>query len=442
MVNIPNKNSPEWIIFYLDLASKTLSKKDILKALTIFAQEKVKKNTSVTYSAFYFKDNEAPDLSPEDADMSKILRQIELDWKHRESRESRFENGLFYCLSFLAEKAIQSEGTFRIIVISDIPSSKSSDYTEALMNLVETVRSFPTFIDIIRIGKSDFYGDEVKLRIISTITAGGLFYNSNSKEFKKTLEGLVKNKALPDLMVGGGQAIEKDQRMYYDNIAKELIDPTSHEAVSCHICQKEICDYCNAPEDLIKVCPKCQTGYHECCSALHAWKNNIGLKYIFRCPSCGTMLKLDEDFVHEINGEPLEKETLSKQELEETLATEETWVPEPEEVQEEVKDEVQTFKAEVAPEPEQPVKINGNGARPSYGLFGPDYSKMKGKKKKPPKTVKPLSDDEETKRKKAAEAKLRLQQRRKRHQDVRVCPVCSNAVKPGQRVCTKCGQPL
>ncbi len=350
-------STTEIIIIYLDLATKILSKKEIIKTIDQFVKEKQKRITQCTFSAFYFKEDDSPYLTEEVTEPKELLNQIQREWKKRETEKSHFENGLFYCLSFLAAKATKKAANYRIIVISDTPSTKNAEYTQALMGLVETVRTFPTFIDIIRIGdgENDMYPDDVKLRIISTITSGGVQYANTSKEFKATLLGLAKNKTLPDLRVEGGQEIEADQKAYYENLAKELYEMEDTDQGACIICSKPVCDYCQDPTDLRK-CPNCGGILHSCCAALYSWKYNIGMKNIFRCVSCEALIKMDEALVYEINGEELPSTgIMTPEELEEQMAEEETWTPTAEESVEETpepKPEVEDVPAEkTTPEP-------------------------------------------------------------------------------------------
>ncbi len=188
-------------------------------------------------------------------------------------------------------------------MISDLPSNKDAEYTEALMNLVETVRTFPTFIDIVRYGQQHLYKDDVKLRIISTVSAGGLFYCANVKQLQETLMGLVNNKILPDLLPTGGQSIDISKKGYYENLALNLQPLEPDEALLCRLCSSAVCNFCNSDGDQPKKCPNCGKQFHECCAAMYSWKKNIGFKHIFRCPECHTLLKLDEEVVYKLNGE-------------------------------------------------------------------------------------------------------------------------------------------
>ncbi|MFX1451945.1 MAG: hypothetical protein ACFFCM_13960, partial [Promethearchaeota archaeon] len=65
----------------------------------------------------------------------------------------------------------------------------------------------------------------------------------------------------------------------------------------CSICSLEVCPVCGAFSDEIKKCYNCSAKFHGCEIAKYAISNNFGYKHIFRCPSCETLLKLDEEYV-------------------------------------------------------------------------------------------------------------------------------------------------
>jgi len=461
----------ESLIFYLDLASKKaiLSKKNLSQSISSFLTEKLNKNPKTVFSIFYYKDDSTPFLSEEMQDIKELTDIIQNDWKNRKVAESNFENGLFYCLSFLAGKAVQGEGTFRVICISDLPSKKSAEYAEALMDLVEAVRTFPTFIDIIRVGKEDMYPDDVKLRIVATISSGNLFYVSGPKDFKATFMGLAKNKILPDLRDEGGQEIDEDKKKYHENLAKNLVELKESDIKICMLCSKEVCDFCNDPVDVLKKCPNCNKSFHECCGALFSWKFNIGLKYIFRCPECGTLLKMDEELVHEINGEPLGEKILTQEELEEVVQ-EETWSPE--EMEEQTKIEPEIEKDPLAIEFE---RVTGKEAF-SKGKETKDYKEWKhdreelnkemdkidekqakkmayrpmgyfGARPTPVKTKKTEEIEKpkivEEKKVPAGSALARRRAKNRNNGATRniLCSVCGNRIKPKEKFCSKCGSP-
>ncbi|MHA1521846.1 MAG: hypothetical protein ACTSRK_16845 [Promethearchaeota archaeon] len=440
----------ESIVFYLDLSTDNLSKKQLFKGIEQFVKDKLDKIANSSFSCFYFLKENVPFLSEEMTDSKLVKNQINDDWKNRELSQSNFENGLFYCLSFLAQKAAKKAGNYRVIVITDTPSQKSSEYAEALMELVETVKNFPTFIDIIRIGKKERYSDDVKLRIISTLTSGGLFYAQNDKDFRGKFIALAKNKVLPNLREEGGQEIDPDKKIYYENVAQQLI-PSKTGSGTCVICGKDLCEYCNQTNDKLE-CQICGKAYHECCGALYSWKKNIGLKNIFRCVSCGGLVKLDERTVYEINGEtfPDDEVKITPEALEEKMEEEETWSPD--EKEEEIPEETLETTSEGLEAPiaeDNGTKQNGK-FKVRMGLFGPtpvglnkDGDDNGAEEKKsasaPVPEEKVLSSEE-----KAAMARKKLAERRKTRKSntgIQICRVCSKRLKPNEKICPNCGSP-
>jgi len=320
----------EKIIIYLDLSSKVISKKDLIKNLINFAKAKLETNPHHSFNIFFFKEGGEPKIHENLTEIKTLKSVLEEAWDSRTQEGNYFENGLFFCLSGIASSFLEQAITFRILVISDLPSVKNSEYMEALMNLVETVRTFPTFIDIIRIGNQRIYADDVKLRVISTLTNGGLFYIETGKEMQDALEGLIKNKLLPDLRPEGGQAIAPEHSLYYQDLALELEDANPVELLSlkCVFCEEKKCQYCNNIEDYIRQCPSCGTAMHECCASIYSWNYNIGLKNIFRCPGCNTLIKIDERNVYTINGEEMPANLKMTDNNEKAIGeTLETWNP-------------------------------------------------------------------------------------------------------------------
>ena len=168
----------------------------------------------------------------------------------------------------------------------------------------------------------------------------------------------------------------------------------------------------------------------------------MGLKHIFRCITCGAILKLEEALVYEINGETMPGE--EEEEIVQETADEEAWTPEPE----------QEPEPEPEPEPVKEEKESANGQKyeTRQGLFGPTpvgrrkgaQSKKEGKSEEKPKETKP-AEPQVSKEEKGKLARKSLAERRKRKRsgggDVRICKVCSSRLKPNERRCSKCGSP-
>ncbi|MHA1870312.1 MAG: PHD finger domain-containing protein, partial [Promethearchaeota archaeon] len=222
-------------------------------------------------------------------------------WKFREE-ESILENGLFYCLSALTEKEIKNDYINRVIVISDSPSNKSPEYQQALDDLISNIKNLPIFIDIIRIGKQRFYKDDVKLNIITSSTNGTLMYVENIKELNKKLDDLLKNKEIMKLRAHNKIITDKETELFYANLAVDLITPEPGERGNCYFCGREEADDLQTEYTMLLKCYNCGTYFHEGHLAKYALDHNLGAIYIFRCPNCGALLKLEKERVYEING--------------------------------------------------------------------------------------------------------------------------------------------
>jgi hypothetical protein len=439
------QNKPENIIIYLDLIGENINKKDLTKSLDFFMKEKLKKNPRSVFSLFYFTETDEPYNSPDFSDSKEIIKILDQNWKRREQKESNFENGLFYCISTFAPRVSKSDANYRILVISDLPSNKNSEYVEALMSLVETVRTFPTFIDIIRIGHQRLYKDDVKLRIISTISAGGLFYCENAKQLQDTLSGLVKNKVLPDLISTGGQAIDIKNKAYYENLALFLQPLNVNDVPNCRLCGSALCNFCNDAVDQPKKCPNCGKQYHECCASIYSWKQNIGFKHIFRCPECQTLIKIDEDIVYKINSEVKDDEDVDEKLMTNTNE-QEVWTPpvEANEAAETIIPEEQTMVVPPEPSEAKPVPSAGTEQKKIIqprGMFGPKIVVQgKAPSQQPAENLAEsepnMNEKNETQDSLQA---IREKRRARKSENLVMCPICSSIVKPDQKVCPKCG---
>lgn len=434
----------EKIIIYLDLSSKIITKKDLLKNIDLFVKAKFESNPHHDFSIFYFKEGGEPVIQDGLISPKTIKKAIEIAYNERSTTLNYFENGLFFCLSGIASSFLAQAITFRIMVFSDLPSEKNTQYMEALMNLVETVRTFPTFIDIIRIGEERLYSDDVKLRIITTLTNGGLFYINSAKNLREALAGLIHNKVLPDLRPEGGQAISDQHKLYYLDLSLELNQPPIHkrEHLKCHLCEDGLCQYCDDSKDILKTCPSCGIALHECCSALYSWNYNIGMKNIFRCPGCGSLIKLNEKTVYRVNGAEFLNEVEAKDHEKpiETDEIEEKWKPE-------TLQKPETMNILIS----DSNKSNNQGKekkvlKTKMGLFGPrpvtsknSVASTQVKNDSSARTITP----ERQKKNTTAELRLRREKRREATKSqVVVCPVCSSYTKPGIAKCPKCGCPI
>ena len=297
----------EHIIFYLDVTGSHVKRKDVTKAVILFIKEKSNLNPLTKYGLLYFKTGGYPEYVDED-DSNVLVKKITEDWKDKESTENFLENGLFYCLSEITRISTERAGEFRVIVITDKPSNKPEEYQEALFNLVNTVCFFPTYIDIIRVGMERFYSDDVKLRIVTSTTNGGLFYVNESKHLSQILvQGLTKSKRFSALNQPEKIVIDEDNKEFYEKLATDLLTPSPNEESGlCAFCNSKNCE--SGIYTRILKCYNCNTHFHEYHIGKYAFENNIGLLHIFRCPRCEVLLRMDEHAACVINDIPIEQE--------------------------------------------------------------------------------------------------------------------------------------
>ncbi|MFW9951902.1 MAG: hypothetical protein ACFFKA_17430 [Candidatus Thorarchaeota archaeon] len=300
-------NSEEFI-FYLDLEGEFLKKKTLTKSISNFIKEKGKFNSNTTYGLILFQSDDNPVTCYNEVESEIINDIIEDRWEKRELAKSYFENGLFEALSYIFRKSKEARKNYRIIVITDTPSRLSEEYHNALYDLLIKARYFNTFIDIIRVGDKKFYEDDVKLKVITSETYGGVFYCNEARLFQDIMLSLVQNKSEFAVIQPDEQnLILKEDKIFYEKLAVDLISLDQDDDEICDICEREMCPVCEAYSDEIHKCYNCDAKYHACCAAEYSIVNHVGFKHLFRCIKCDTLLKLEEDFVELIYSEEQEE---------------------------------------------------------------------------------------------------------------------------------------
>lgn len=293
-------NSEEFI-FYIDLITDFLKKKNLIKSISTFMKEKAKLKTQTSYGLLIFQKEDNPVTFYDEHDFESYEKILDEKWETRETERSLFENGLFEILAYIFRKSRDVRKNYRVIIISDTPSTLSDDYHNALYDLLIKAKKFDAFIDIIRVGDQKFYNDDVKLKVVASETHGGVLYCNEGKSFLNILTSLMQNRSEfnivhPEL---DNQILEED-KIFYEKLAVDLISLDPDDEEKCDICEKELCPICSAYSDEVHKCFNCNAKYHACCAADYSISNNIGFKHLFRCIQCDTLLKLDEEYVEMI----------------------------------------------------------------------------------------------------------------------------------------------
>ncbi len=372
MFKKPSVNSEEFI-FYIDLITDFIKKKNLIKSIGTFIKEKTKFHTLSSYGLLIFQTNDNPVTLYDETDFEVFTNIVNEKWETREKKRSLFENGLFEILAYIFTKSSEARKNYRVIIISDTASTLSEDYHNALYDLLIKAKKFNAFIDIIRVGKEKFYNDDVKLKVVTSETYGGVLYCNDVKSFLNILGSLIQSKSEFNVVQpeANSQILEED-KIFYEKLAVDLISLDPEEEEKCDICEKEVCPICSAYSDEVHKCFNCNAKYHACCAADYSISNNIGFNHLFRCIQCDTLLKLDEEYVEMIYEEEYEEQQ------EQELAT-------PEIVEEGIEEE---YSEENHTE-EQLIEEDYERVVIGEGILNPDKLKSPPSLSKPPPDVTP-----------------------------------------------------
>jgi hypothetical protein len=203
--------------------------------------------------------------------------------------------GIFIAITFIIDvfKKI-SEKVFRLIILVDASAPKiPPQYLPVLKDLIRNVKDMPFFIDIISINFSD--SNEIKKFMGLANLCNGELYNINRiKDLESLLLRLSEKKYIrvhEFYFKELNPIISKETEPFFINLADDPIQVK--EANTCTICfQKDSIG--------IVQCPSCDIFAHKACWAKWAKTSNIGIPYVFRCHNCFNILKLDKQFVYNV----------------------------------------------------------------------------------------------------------------------------------------------
>ncbi|MHA1660952.1 MAG: hypothetical protein ACTSUT_17720 [Promethearchaeota archaeon] len=437
----------EDVFFYIDLIKDALKKKDVIKSIKFYIEEKKKINVKGHFALLIFQEEGNPVFIVDKKDEDIIINSIEENWNLRSKKDSFFENGLFYIFSYIAETVRKKSKLNRIIIITDTPSDLNAEYQEALFNLVSKIKYFPTFIDIIRVSAEKgkrFYKDDVKLNILASDTKGGIFYVQNKKEFFDVFKKLVKNKQLVSTFADRPDQIEINIEDYafYNKLAKKL-KKSNEENLKCYFCKEELCPLCSDVNDVPLICENCGTAFHDCCVSNYLVDHHVVLPHIFRCPNpnCNILLKIKEKIVFEedtTTDHGVEKEALEDipiiTDVEDIKieSIEDYQLDKPQEMQLE-QEQHQSEKEKTAEGELKKIKIGG--------FFGKEYViKKVGNKIIYDRSTKSISKIESRKEtvEKTKYWKGSGVQAAKKKTKIAICPICGFQIKLSEQKSYKC----
>jgi hypothetical protein len=188
---------------------------------------------------------------------------------------------------------------YRIIALTD-QNTPPLVNIEVLQTLMDQVREFPVFMDIIRINTND-PKEDLKLMRFAKTNNGEVLYAKNEKELGKVLDEVAKKKKVLKSSDGGEKyTLAPDSERFFYNLAQ---DPWDVEEVP----QGTRCLICGDTKQPLIKCPKCNTISHAPCLAQWAKMSNIGIPHVFRCMQCYNLLRLPKPFVLDVQSGAYQK---------------------------------------------------------------------------------------------------------------------------------------
>ncbi|MBN1215541.1 MAG: hypothetical protein JXA99_08850 [Candidatus Lokiarchaeota archaeon] len=222
--------------------------------------------------------------------------------------KSNIAGGIFVAITFIIDvyKKI-SDKVFRLIILTDDGAHKiPSQYITILEDLIDKVKDMPFIIDIVRLNSYDTQEKEKLIKLVQ-LTKGKFYEIDNIKQLNSTFSSLSKKKLVT---VPGYFDKENAKRIsernipFYVNLADDFINYKGNAA--CAICfQKD-------NDEKIK-CPSCDIIIHKRCGAFWAEMTSIGISYVFRCHNCFNLIKLDEQFVYDVQTGRIHMDTIPEE---------------------------------------------------------------------------------------------------------------------------------
>jgi len=300
--------------------------------------------------------------------------------------KANIAGGIFIAITFIIEvfKKI-SEKYFRLLLLVDDGAYEiPDDILPALEELIKKVKDIPFFIDTILIGSP--YSDQAqKLLKLTNLCNGELYGIKNVKDLNSILTELAEKKRIsePTFVKQQLRMILPDNQPFFINLADE--PDLVNKIATCSIC------FQGDDQGIVK-CPSCDTVVHRVCWAQWARISSIGISHVFRCHNCFNILKLEQQFVNDVQAGKIptiaELNKIKKKNIVEYLH------------ELEAKNKPQVVQTE--------------------DPFASDVRAMMQARKERPEVEEP-------------------EKRKKRRITISICPNCSKIMKVGKKKCPSCG---
>jgi len=286
-----SSKSEDCLIFYA-FTPEITKYRQVSNAISDFMKNKQLTDPSDRFNLILFLKDGPNYLDHFTFDSDHILKTLKS--LSKDITKANIAGGIFIAITFIIEvfKKI-SEKYFRLLLLVDDGAYEIPDeILPALEELIKKVKDIPFFIDTILIGSP--YSDQAqKLLKLTNLCNGQLYGIKSIKDLNSILTELSEKKRIsePTFTKQKIRMILPDNQPFFINLADE---PTViNEVATCSIC------FQGDDQGIIK-CPSCDTVVHNVCWAQWAKISSIGISHVFRCHNCFNILKLDEQFVKDV----------------------------------------------------------------------------------------------------------------------------------------------
>ncbi|MBY8984225.1 MAG: VWA domain-containing protein [Candidatus Lokiarchaeota archaeon] len=286
-----SSKSEDCLIFYAFTPEFT-KYKHVSSAITEFMKNKQISDPSDRFNLIMFLKDGPNYLDQFTFDPDHILKTLKS--LSKDISRANIAGGIFIAITFIIEvfKKI-SEKFFRLLILVDDGAYEIPDaILPALEELIKKVKDMPFFIDTVLIGSA--YSDQAqKLLKLTNLCNGELYGIKGIKDLTPVLMELSEKKRVsaPSFTKQKIRMILPDNEPFFINLAD---DPnTIKEVATCSICFQ-------SDDQGVVACPSCDAIAHRVCWAQWAETSSIGISHVFRCHNCFNILKLDKQFIKDV----------------------------------------------------------------------------------------------------------------------------------------------
>ena len=283
--------SEDCLIFY-GLSPENTKFRQVYSAISDFLKDKKTIDPSGRFNLIVFLQNAPNFFDNFTFDINLILEALKSS--NRNIVRANIAVGISIGIHLIIQnfKSV-SEKLFRLLVLLDGGSTKIPfDRLDSILNLINDAKNLPFYIDIIFIDVNNKQEIDY-LKRIANLGDGEFYEINNLKDLKPLVNKLSKKKFVKESLFSRYKLkmAQKETQPFYFDLAE---DPkVFHELTACSICfQKDM--------EGIVMCPSCRTVAHKICWALWAKISNPQIPHVFRCHNCFKLLKLDREFVFDV----------------------------------------------------------------------------------------------------------------------------------------------